>query len=149
MAKGSNPADAHRKQLKKKELAKNKEQRKKTREISTVKRDTRSLETDIRKLTQQAQQGPLNATDKAELAELRAELARVTKAKQECKSLRWGHSRDGRDGELMTRLAAARRCRGPPGAPQVCLPRSASCVDLGTDRRPARSLHQGWQAQAP
>lgn len=41
MAKGSNPADAHRKQLKKKELAKNKEQRKKTREISTVKKDTR------------------------------------------------------------------------------------------------------------
>lgn len=41
MAKSSNPADAHRKQLRKKELKKNKDDRKKTREISTVKKDTR------------------------------------------------------------------------------------------------------------
>ncbi len=40
MAKNFNPADAHRKQQRQKELKKNKEDRKKTREIATVKKDT-------------------------------------------------------------------------------------------------------------
>ena len=109
MAKGSNPADAHRKQLKKKELAKNKEQRKKTREISTVKKDTRcashlayhagqadwragvatALEADIRKLSSK---GSLSASDKAELAALQAELVHITKAKQDCSFLQIGRA---------------------------------------------------------
>ncbi|KAL8284064.1 hypothetical protein RQP46_005177 [Phenoliferia psychrophenolica] len=80
MAKGSNPADAHRKQLKKKELAKNKEQRKKTREISTVKKDTRTLEADIRKLSSQSN---LSSSDKASLAALKAELTHITKTKSD------------------------------------------------------------------
>lgn len=40
-AKNMNPADAHRKLLKKKENAKNKTDRKKAKEIQTVKKDTR------------------------------------------------------------------------------------------------------------
>lgn len=43
MAKGksANPADAHRKALRKKELNKNKTDRKKAREVAVVKKDTR------------------------------------------------------------------------------------------------------------
>ena len=40
MVKNFNPADAHRKQQRQKELKKNKEDRKKTREIAVVKKDT-------------------------------------------------------------------------------------------------------------
>ncbi|OWZ48870.1 hypothetical protein C343_00322 [Cryptococcus neoformans C23] len=51
MAKKShNPAEAYRKQLKAKELKKNKEARQKARETQTVKKDTRELETEIRSL---------------------------------------------------------------------------------------------------
>jgi hypothetical protein len=42
MAKAHNPADAHRKAQKKRELAKNKEDRKKARDVAVVKKDTRS-----------------------------------------------------------------------------------------------------------
>lgn len=39
--KSANPADAHRKALRKKELNKNKTDRKKAREVAVVKKDTR------------------------------------------------------------------------------------------------------------
>ncbi|GAA5855950.1 hypothetical protein JCM9279_005560 [Rhodotorula babjevae] len=83
MAKGSNPVDAHRKAQRKQELKKNKQKRETTREISTVKTDTRPIEAEIRRLTQESQKGPLSKTDKDELARLRADLARLNKAKQE------------------------------------------------------------------
>ncbi|KAI5474994.1 proline-rich family protein [Pseudohyphozyma bogoriensis] len=83
MAKKANPVDAHRKAQRKKEIKKNKEDRKKAKEVATVKKDTRSLESDIRSLADAAQKGPLSASDKAELASLRAELARINKAKNE------------------------------------------------------------------
>ncbi|GAA6049787.1 hypothetical protein JCM3770_002161 [Rhodotorula araucariae] len=83
MAKGSNPVDAHRKAQRKAELKKNKQKREQQREVSTVKTDTRPIEAEIRQLNQKAQQGPLNKTDKDELARLRADLARITKAKKE------------------------------------------------------------------
>ena len=41
MAKSSNPVDAHRKAQRAKELKKNKQNRSKAKEISTVKKDTR------------------------------------------------------------------------------------------------------------
>jgi hypothetical protein len=41
MGKSSNPVDAHRKALRAKELKKNKQNRSKAKEISTVKKDTR------------------------------------------------------------------------------------------------------------
>lgn len=102
MAKSSNPADAHRKMLRAKEVKKNKEARKSAREVAVVKKDTRcklltvslpltssdvvtlALEADIRTLTAKAQKAPLSAADKAELEAARTELAKVTKAKTEC-----------------------------------------------------------------
>ncbi|GAA5921598.1 hypothetical protein JCM3775_003123 [Rhodotorula graminis] len=83
MAKGSNPVDAHRKAQRKQELKKNKQKRETTREISTVKTDTRPIEAEIRRLTQESQKAPLSKTDKDELSRLRADLARLNKAKQE------------------------------------------------------------------
>lgn len=94
-----NPVDAHRKQLRKKEVKKNKNDRKSAREVATVKKDTRSpyrssalpqtrthssrtaIEADIRKLSAQ---GNLTAADKTELAALKSELAYVQKSKADC-----------------------------------------------------------------
>ncbi|KAM0755066.1 hypothetical protein T439DRAFT_322123 [Meredithblackwellia eburnea MCA 4105] len=83
MAKGSNPADAHRKALKKKELAKNKAARTKAREISTVKRDTRGIENEIRQLEKQGQKGPLGKDNREKLNDLKQELEKVNKAKND------------------------------------------------------------------
>ena len=47
MAKGNNPVDAHRKAQRKQELKKNKQKRETTREISTVKTDTRRASTSL------------------------------------------------------------------------------------------------------
>ncbi|GAA5929778.1 uncharacterized protein JCM15063_004245 [Sporobolomyces koalae] len=80
MAKSSNPVDAHRKAQRAKELKKNKQNRTKAKEISTVKKDTRPLEQDIRRLSAKAN---LSKQDKDELASLRAEVARINKAKHE------------------------------------------------------------------
>ncbi|BGP54281.1 hypothetical protein JCM8202v2_001858 [Rhodotorula sphaerocarpa] len=88
MAKSSNPVDAHRKAQRKQELKRNKQKREHTREISTVKKDTRPIEAEIRRLSQQASKGPpLSKDDRDELAHLKNELARINKAKHECKSL--------------------------------------------------------------
>ncbi|GAA6034929.1 hypothetical protein JCM8097_009370 [Rhodosporidiobolus ruineniae] len=83
MAKSSNPVDAHRKAQRKAEIKRNKATRTKQKEVTTIKKDTRPIEAEIRRLTQQAQKGPLSKADKDELASLRAELASITKAKNE------------------------------------------------------------------
>ncbi|GAA5960475.1 hypothetical protein JCM3765_003647 [Sporobolomyces pararoseus] len=80
MAKSSNPVDAHRKAQRAKELKKNKQNRSKAKEISTVKKDTRPLEQEIRQLSSK---GNLSKQDKDQLASLRAEVARINKAKSE------------------------------------------------------------------
>ncbi|GAA5912160.1 uncharacterized protein JCM6883_000580 [Sporobolomyces salmoneus] len=80
MAKSSNPVDAHRKAQRAKELKKNKQNRSKVREISTVKKDTRPLEQEIRQLSGK---GNLSKQDKDQLASLRAEVARIDQAKSE------------------------------------------------------------------
>ncbi|GAA6061888.1 hypothetical protein JCM10212_004706 [Sporobolomyces blumeae] len=80
MAKSSNPVDAHRKAQRAKELKRNKQNRQKTREISTVKKDTRPLEQEIQQLSAK---GNLSKHDKDQLASLRAEVARINKAKHE------------------------------------------------------------------
>ncbi|SCV74209.1 BQ2448_6641 [Microbotryum intermedium] len=82
-----NAVDAHRKALRKKEIKRNKDDRKKAREISTVKKDTRPLESDIKRL---ASKRDLTANDKEQLASLRAELERISKAKAACMSWSWG-----------------------------------------------------------
>ncbi|GAA5870432.1 hypothetical protein JCM3774_002726 [Rhodotorula dairenensis] len=83
MAKSSNPVDAHRKAQRKQELKRNKQKREHTREISTVKKDTRPIEAEIRRLSQQAHKGSLSKDDRDELAHLKSELARINKAKHD------------------------------------------------------------------
>ncbi|GAA5976358.1 hypothetical protein JCM10908_005472 [Rhodotorula pacifica] len=83
MAKSSNPVDAHRKAQRKQELKRNKQKREHTKEISTVKKDTRPIEADIRRLSQQAQKGQLSKDDREQLAHLKSELARINKAKND------------------------------------------------------------------
>ncbi|KAH9858235.1 WW domain binding protein 11-domain-containing protein [Lenzites betulinus] len=82
MAKGksANPADAFRKAQRKKELKKNKADRAKTRDFALVKKDTRDIEDEIEKLESGAES---SSTDKARLAELKSELEKIKKKKEE------------------------------------------------------------------
>ncbi|EIW86936.1 hypothetical protein CONPUDRAFT_161566 [Coniophora puteana RWD-64-598 SS2] len=82
MAKGksANPADAFRKAQRKKELKKNKTERAKTRDFALVKKDTKELEDDISKLEQSSNS---SAADKARLSELKSELDKIMKKKEE------------------------------------------------------------------
>ncbi|CAE6414360.1 unnamed protein product, partial [Rhizoctonia solani] len=90
MAKGksSNPADSFRKAQRAKELKKegmfytNKENRAKARETTTLKKDTSALETEIHEL-EDIGEGKLSSTQKERLKELRAEVARIRKVKQD------------------------------------------------------------------
>ncbi|TDL28030.1 hypothetical protein BD410DRAFT_818522 [Rickenella mellea] len=82
MAKGKNlnPADAHRKALRRKELKKNKEQRQKNRDFSIVKKDTTELEDDIAALEAKSER---TKVEDARLSELKSELATINKKKEE------------------------------------------------------------------
>ncbi|OBZ68391.1 Protein saf1 [Grifola frondosa] len=82
MAKGKsvNPADAYRKAQRKKEIKKNKAERTKARDFALVKKDTGDLEEDIEKLEAASE---LSASDKAHLTELKSELERINKKKEE------------------------------------------------------------------
>ncbi|KAG8685815.1 hypothetical protein FRC09_014514, partial [Ceratobasidium sp. 395] len=74
MAKGKtlNPADAHRKAQRAKEVKKNKENRAKARETATLKKDTSGIETEIQDL-EDLGEGKLDQKQTARLKELRAE----------------------------------------------------------------------------
>ncbi|KAJ6541821.1 mRNA biogenesis factor-domain-containing protein [Mycena capillaripes] len=80
MAKGKNlnPADAHRKALRKKELKKNKAERSKTRDFALVKKDTTDLEEEVERL-----EFATEAKDKARLVEAKAELEKIYQKKEE------------------------------------------------------------------
>ncbi|KAF8602385.1 hypothetical protein BDV93DRAFT_582342 [Ceratobasidium sp. AG-I] len=84
MAKGKtlNPADAHRKAQRAKEVKKNKENRSKARETATLKKDTSGIETEIHEL-ESLEEAKLDQSQKARLKELRAEVERVRKIKQD------------------------------------------------------------------
>ncbi|KAG8742528.1 hypothetical protein FRC10_001295 [Ceratobasidium sp. 414] len=84
MAKGKtlNPADAHRKAQRAKELKKNKENRSKARETATLKKDTSGIETEIQEL-EGLGEAKLDQKQIARLKELRAEVERVRKIKQD------------------------------------------------------------------
>ncbi|WVN88368.1 uncharacterized protein L203_103574 [Cryptococcus depauperatus CBS 7841] len=78
MAKKShNPADAYRKQLKAKELKKNKEARQKARDNQTAKKNTRELEAELRSL-----QSLNDQSNKNRIAELEKELKYINKLKE-------------------------------------------------------------------
>ncbi|GBE77633.1 hypothetical protein SCP_0105130 [Sparassis crispa] len=79
--KNLNPADAFRKAQRKKELKKNKTERSKARDFALVKKDTGELEEEIGKLEGTSAQQ--SASDKARLAELKTELEKITKKKQD------------------------------------------------------------------
>ncbi|KAJ9121525.1 hypothetical protein QFC22_002143 [Naganishia vaughanmartiniae] len=85
MAKGksSNPVDAYRKAQRAKELKKNKETRTKVREVVTLKKDIGPLEAELRKLTAADQSKSLDKNGQARLVELRAEVDRIKKTKEE------------------------------------------------------------------
>ncbi|KAG9088373.1 hypothetical protein FRC06_002057 [Ceratobasidium sp. 370] len=84
MAKGKNlnPADAHRKAQRAKELKKNKENRAKARETATLKKDTSGVEAEIQEL-ENLGEAKLDQKQVARLKELRAEVERVRKIKQD------------------------------------------------------------------
>ncbi|KAH8835616.1 WW domain binding protein 11-domain-containing protein [Flagelloscypha sp. PMI_526] len=82
MAKGksANPADAYRKQQRKKELKKNKEGRAKTREFALVKKDTTDLEAEIQELENKSDASP---ADKTRLTALKSDLEKINKKKED------------------------------------------------------------------
>ncbi|KZV96934.1 hypothetical protein EXIGLDRAFT_833209, partial [Exidia glandulosa HHB12029] len=86
MAKGNklsaNPADAHRKALRQKELKKNKAARKTNRDSAAAKKDTFELEDTIRKLTELEDSGKISPEDTTKLKDARFELARIKKIKE-------------------------------------------------------------------
>ncbi|QRV94814.1 hypothetical protein RhiJN_22832 [Ceratobasidium sp. AG-Ba] len=84
MAKGKNlnPADAHRKAQRAKELKKNKENRAKAREMATLKKDTGGLETEMQEL-EDLGESKLDSKQAARLKELRVEVERIRKVKQD------------------------------------------------------------------
>ncbi|KAG8929158.1 hypothetical protein FRC02_005927 [Tulasnella sp. 418] len=84
MAKKSlNPADAHRKAQRKKELQKNKDNRAKAREVSTLKKDTGGYEAEIRELEEASKKGDLDSNQRSRLDYLRSEVSRIKKTKSD------------------------------------------------------------------
>lgn len=69
------------KAARKRELKRNKEERAKVREVATVKKDTRSLEADIRRLESKGG-GALSQVEREELGQLKAEVRRIREAKE-------------------------------------------------------------------
>ncbi|KAF8323773.1 hypothetical protein DL93DRAFT_2151081 [Clavulina sp. PMI_390] len=85
MGKGRtlNPADAQLILSLAEHVQQNKANRNKAREIATVKKDTRGLENDVKKLEEEAAAGSLDKAGKEKLASLRQEIDRVKKAKSD------------------------------------------------------------------
>lgn len=101
--KSVNPAEAHRKNQRKKEIQKNKEARKKAREFQNAKQDTTPLEDEIADLESQAE---LSKPEKGRLAQLKQDLKRLLKTKEaylkehpEHRSLIYASSRKKEQGE--------------------------------------------------
>lgn len=69
------------KAARKRELKRNKEERAKVREVATVKKDTRPLEADIRRLESKGS-GALSQGEREELERLKAEVRRIREAKE-------------------------------------------------------------------
>ncbi|CAO3637254.1 unnamed protein product [Cunninghamella blakesleeana] len=78
-----NPADALRKQQRKRELKKNKEIRKNAREAGLAKKDTTKILADIARLEGLERNGAIDRNGNAKLKLLRDELAQIEKAKKE------------------------------------------------------------------
>ncbi|PHZ16989.1 uncharacterized protein RHIMIDRAFT_252690 [Rhizopus microsporus ATCC 52813] len=77
-----NPADALRKKQRKRELKKNKEERKRARESVLAKKDVNKVKGEISRLEHLASSGQLSKQDQARLDSLKAEASKIEKAKK-------------------------------------------------------------------
>ncbi|CAO3701255.1 unnamed protein product [Rhizopus microsporus] len=77
-----NPADALRKKQRKRELKKNKEERKRARESVLAKKDINKVKSEISRLEHLASSGQLSKQDQARLDNLKAEASKIEKAKK-------------------------------------------------------------------
>ncbi|KAJ7292743.1 hypothetical protein C8J57DRAFT_1266940 [Mycena rebaudengoi] len=127
MAKGKNlnPADAHRKALRKKELKKNKAERSKKRDFSLVKKDTTDLAEEVERL-----EFATEPADKARLVEAKAELEKIYQKKEEYlkehpeqRRLVYRHRKDGEKEE------------------EIVLPKRNFFDKNGLPRHPERSIY--------
>ncbi|KAJ7201339.1 hypothetical protein GGX14DRAFT_699460 [Mycena pura] len=101
--KNLNPADAHRKALRKKELKKNKAERSKNRDFALVKKDTTDLEEEVERL-----EFATESKEKARYKEAKAELESIYKKKEaylkehpEQRRLVYRHKNDKLDEEIV------------------------------------------------
>lgn len=78
-----NPTDAYRKELRKKELKRNKKERKKVREVGLLKKDPDSLKQQIQKLEAMKAEGPLDKARKHKKRQLEDTLNLVMKKRKE------------------------------------------------------------------
>ncbi|XP_051133341.1 protein EARLY FLOWERING 5 [Andrographis paniculata] len=81
--KTMNPTDAYRKELRKKELKRNKKERKKVREVGLLKKDPDSLRQQIQKLEAMKAEGPLDKARKHKKRQLEDTLNLVIKKRKE------------------------------------------------------------------
>ncbi|OBZ80601.1 hypothetical protein A0J61_11350 [Choanephora cucurbitarum] len=86
-----NPADALRKQQRKRELKKNKEDRKRVRESALAKKDLGKIKQDISRLEHLARLGQLDKAGQSRLDGLKMEAAKIEKAKKVCKKKERDH----------------------------------------------------------
>ncbi|KAL1917635.1 uncharacterized protein VTP21DRAFT_4028 [Calcarisporiella thermophila] len=78
-----NPADAHRKAMRKRELKKNKLERKRVREITMAQKDTSKLEGEINRYKALLKDNKLDKNGRAKLQQLQDQLSRIKKIKEE------------------------------------------------------------------
>ncbi|EFJ09703.1 hypothetical protein SELMODRAFT_447609 [Selaginella moellendorffii] len=81
--KAMNPTDAYRKELRKKELKRNKKERKKVREVGILKKDPEALKDQIKKLDTQKADGALDKTRRHKKRQLEDTLNLVLKKRKE------------------------------------------------------------------
>ncbi|KAJ7146304.1 hypothetical protein C8R44DRAFT_757112 [Mycena epipterygia] len=128
MAKGKNlnPADAHRKALRKKELKKNKTERSKARDFSLVKKDTTDLEEEVERL-----EFATEPADKARFVEAKAELEKIYQKKEEYLKVH----------PEQRRLVYRHRKDGDKPGEEIVLPKRNFFDKNGLPRHPERSIY--------
>ncbi|KAK9703025.1 hypothetical protein K7432_010942 [Basidiobolus ranarum] len=81
--RSANPTDTYRKQMKQKELKRNKEERKRLREVGLALKDTTKLEIDLSKYKKLEKDGKLDKNGKSKMAEIEAEIKKIHAVKKE------------------------------------------------------------------
>ena len=78
-----NPADAYRKEQKKKEIKKNKKERQQTRELTTILRDPSKLSEEVKKLEKEVRSNPIDNQLRQRLGQFRGHLAVLMKKQRD------------------------------------------------------------------